>query len=48
MRRRRFILAASALAAPFAGLPGCGCGNGNGPPPPVPPSDVVMTLPKDM
>ena len=49
MRRRRFMLAASALAAPFAGLPGCGGGDsGNGPPAPVPPSDVVLTLPKDM
>ena len=50
MRRRRFMLAASALAAPFAGLPGCGGGGGsdNNPPAPVPPSDVVLTLPKDM
>jgi predicted secreted hydrolase len=41
------MLTAAALAAPFAGLPGCG-GGGDGPPAPVPPSDVVLTLPRDM
>jgi len=49
MRRRRFLLAASsvAVAAPFMGLSGCGNASDDGPQP-VPPSDVVLSLPKDM
>lgn len=51
MQRRRFVMSAvaSALSAPFAGLAGCGGGsNDDAPPPPVPPSQVVLSLPKDM
>jgi predicted secreted hydrolase len=43
------MLTAAALAAPFSGLPGCnGGGDGGSTPAPVPPSQVVLTLPKDM
>jgi len=49
MQRRRFLFAAAsaAMAAPFAGIAGCG-DSSNGEPAPVPPSDVVLSLPKDM
>ncbi|MBY0275394.1 hypothetical protein K2Z84_08635 [Candidatus Binatia bacterium] len=49
MRRRRFLAtAASAVAfAPLANLVGCG-DSSSGEPQPVPPSDVVLSLPKDM
>lgn len=53
MRRRRFLAtaasAASAVAAaPLASLVGCGDASSGGGPQPVPPSDVVLSLPKDM
>ena len=49
MHRRRFMLAAaSAMAVPLSGIPGCGGGSSNDTPQPVPESDVVLRLPKDM
>ncbi|MBM4244664.1 MAG: hypothetical protein FJ148_12715 [Deltaproteobacteria bacterium] len=53
MRRRRFLTtaasAASAVAvAPLASLVGCGDVTLGGEPQPVPPSNVVLSLPKDM